>query len=199
MLKECIINNEKITVPVPILNMGDMIDWANSLESSYGGVVTKLVVDGKSIYEGVDRSKTLEPTSKVVLNIDTPMNLSQEVISAVISMLEISSIVIKDQAVNTWKTGNVSLSTRRIIEDIRMIKELLDSISSLSLQENSCEFDFGKHTGTLHSLHQDLLKKLKSNDAKGFSSLLLNKVDPFFKELKEELSELYMKLISSNN
>lgn len=195
MLKECVINNEKIAVPVPILNVGDMIDWADSLGSKYGGVVTKILLDGKDISLKPDRSLGLGPTSKVVLNIDTPTNLSKEVVAAVISMLEISSIVIKDLAVSTWKTETISLSGRRIVEDLRMIAELIESISTISEEGLDCEFNFSKNVASIRSLQSRLTRTMKDNSPKEFSSLLLNDLEPFMKELKLELQDLYVALV----
>ena len=194
MLKECVINNEKITVPVPILNVGDMIDWADSLGSEYGGVVTKILLDGKDISLQPDRTQDLGPESLVVLNIDTPTNLSREVVTAVISMLEISSIVIKDLAVSTWKNDLISLSGRKIVEDLKMIKELIESINSLDVDK--IEFDFVKHTTAISKMQSRLNKSLKENNPREFSSLLLNELDPFLKNLKLDLQDLYVDLVS---
>ncbi len=194
MLKECVINNERITVPVPILNVGDMIDWADSLGSEYGGVVTKIVLDGKDISLKPDRTQDLNPNSSVVLSIDTPTNLSRDVVTAVISMLEISSIVIKDLAVSTWKNDMISLSGRKIVEDLKMVKELIESISSLDMSK--IEFDFMKQITGLSNMQSRLTRSLKENNPKEFSSLLLNELDPFLKNLKLDLQDLYVDLVS---
>ncbi len=194
MLKECVINNERITVPVPILNVGDMIDWADSLGSEYGGVVTKIVLDGKDISLKPDRTQDLTPSSSVILSIDTPTNLSRDVVTAVISMLEISSIVIKDLAVSTWKNDMISLSGRKIVEDLKMVKELIESISSLDMV--GIEFDFMKQITGISNMQSRLTRSLKENNPKEFSSLLLNELDPFLKNLKLQLQDLYVDLVS---
>ena len=193
MLKECVINNEKITVPVPIFNVGEMIDWADSLGSQYGGVVTKIQLNGKDISLKPDRTQNLDSNSLVVLNIDTPTNLSRDVVTAVISMLEISSIVIKDLAVSTWKNEMISLSARKIVEDLKMVRELIESISSLDMEK--IEFNFAKHIQELSGMQSRLTRVLKENKPKEFSSLLLNELDPFLKNLKLDLQDLYVELV----
>ncbi len=196
MLKKLLINGKKIPVPVPIQNLSDAVAWIEKHLVRPDHTITRITLDGRDIDLGNDdvlRVPTLPLTAESDLRckIDSPMEICIQTIDALRNLSTAIGRNLKPVAVHLWeyKGTRLSMEARAVIDDARLMIELLDHI--LILIDRRVDItNVTSMRETIDKAHRAIQVAESNSDWKGLARVLLQQLEDPTLELSHELSSL---------
>lgn len=196
MLKKLLINGKKIPVPVPIQNLADAVAWIEQHLVRPDHTITRITLDGRDIDLGNDDvlrvpALPLTPESDMRCKIDSPMEICIQTIDALRNLSTAIGRNLKPVAVHLWeyKGPRLSAEARAVIEDARLMIELLDHI--LILIDRRIDItNVNSMRETIEKAHRAIQVAEAHSDWKGMARVLLQQLEQPTLELAHELSSL---------
>ncbi|HYX39785.1 MAG TPA: hypothetical protein VE954_42360 [Oligoflexus sp.] len=196
MLKKLLINGKKIPVPVPIHNLSEAAAWIEKHLLRPDHTITRIILDGREIdlgHEDILRlpALPLTPESDLRCKIDSPMEICVQTIDALRNLSTAIGRNLKPVAVHLWeyKGSRLSMEARAVIEDARLMIELLDHILVLIDRR----IDITNVTSIREAIdkaHRAIQIAESQSDWKGLARVLLQQLEEPTLELSNELSSL---------
>jgi hypothetical protein len=196
MLKKLLINGKKIPVPVPIHNLSDAVAWIEKHLLRPDHTITRITLDGRDIDLGNDDvlrvpALALTPESDMRCKIDSPMEICIQTIDALRNLSTAIGRNLKPVAVHLWeyKGSRISVEARAVIEDVRLMIELLDHI--LILIDRRIDItNVNSMRESIEKAHRAIQVAESHSDWKGLARVLLQQLEQPTLELSHELSSL---------
>jgi hypothetical protein len=196
MLKKLLINGKKIPVPVPIYNLSDAVAWIEKHLLRPDHTITRITLDGREIDLGnEDRLRVpailLTAETDLRCKIDSPMEICIQTIDALRNLSTAIGRNLKPVAVHLWeyKGPRLSMEARAVIDDARLMIELLDHI--LILIDRRIDItNINSMRETIERAHRAIQAAESQSDWKGLARVLLQQLEEPTLELSHELSSL---------
>lgn len=203
MLKKLLINGKKIPVPVPIQNLSDAVAWIEKHLVRPDHTITRITLDGRDIDLGNDDvlrvpALPLTPESDMRCKIDSPMEICVQTIDALRNLSTAIGRNLKPVAVHLWeyKGSRLSMEARAVIEDARLMIELLDHI--LILIDRRIDItNVNSMRESIDKSHRAIQVAESNSDWKGMARVLLQQLEQPTLELSHELSSLQKNIYES--
>jgi len=142
MLKQLFINGKKIPVPVPVTTLDGALEWVHVTLVPEGHSITRVSLDGvvldTAVPGDVDFSQKLSQTSKLELQVDSPVDLAVQTLEAVRNLAAVINTGIKQLAVSCWQAKPVDRPDElgETIHDLELVQDLLEHLSGIVQQNN---------------------------------------------------------------
>lgn len=206
MLKTVILNNRTIPVPVPINNLEEALYWIQDTFSDEESAITKVVLDGRNIDEYELKLKDikkieLKPTSKLCVQLDSPLDLAIQSIEAIKNLLLIIQQHLRVIAVELWQlhSNKAPSLLRNNLEDIQLVSDLLLHVEALILRPGFELTSFKKLTQQMQQIYLSLQKLYLESNWKEYAKSLLNKVEPLCNTLNFHLDDIKEQILQNIN
>lgn len=195
MLKQLHYNRKKIPVPVPIAALGEALQWVEQTLLERDHLLTRVELDGKDmdIEDALGKlAKTvLSPTSKLVIQADSPADLALQTVDALRNATAIIERGIKTIAVAAWQTPprEIPKGLKELQDDLEHNMALLEHALILVrefLPSPKLEVIFQR----LEELRVALKMAAASSDWKGVARILVNQLEGRLGELNLELGNV---------
>lgn len=202
MLKRVIINQKKVPVPVPILTLGEALQWIETNLVPQGHTLTRVSLND-SILNGdeMDLGSRLTPESKLEVQIDSPVELSVQTLEAARNLSSVVLSGLKMLAVECWQSKPASRPTElsSVANDLTLILDLGDHIVSL-VEPMGVDASAIQGIGCiLKRVSVSLTMAASSSDWKACARLLLNRLEPLLRDFTAETESIQMRLISQTS
>lgn len=196
LLKKLVINNRKIPVPIPILNLGEALLWIEKHLLRPDHSITRVTLDSQDIdyVDGLSQqwqSKKIEDEQELRCKIDSPTEICLQTIDALRNLSTVIARNLKPVAVHLWefKGHRLPLETKSILDDVGLLVELLEHILVL--------LDRRVDTTQVNAIHEAISHASlgtqygeSQSDWRGIARVLLQQLEPPILELATELTSL---------
>lgn len=201
MLKRVFINGKKVPVPVPVRTLGEALAWIEATLVPTGHSLTRIVLDGRLIDSAGALHSQVDPdlgaNARLEVQIDSPADLTVKTLDAMRNLISVILGGIKALAVNCFQTkpGAKPPGLDEVSSDLELVMDLLAHVGELidSSHANSAPL-----MGIQVLLSRTIagLNLARSNsDWKACARLLLNKMEPLFKDFIAETEALQMRIL----
>lgn len=199
-LKSIILNGKNIPVPIPLLNLSELVQWVEKTFVSEGSSITRFVIDGQNIEKFSFRA--IDNKNRIEIKIDSPSDLAVQALDTIRNFSDVILRGIKQLAVDLWQleasikkpAGIVSLK-----EDCQFISDLTDHshllLSDLQFESSS----YRELTRQFKESSSQLFFALNHCDWKSSARILLNRLEPILKSLVVECEIIQVKVLSSTH
>jgi len=193
MLKNLLINGKKVTVPVPLGNLGQALSWIEDTFTQGGRALTRIILNRQEM--GLEEvasqhlgARELNAEDRLEIQLETAVELTLQVLDAVRNLASMIETCIKQVAVQCWQNGQAASGSElpALIDDLQMILELIDHINELTREHQA---EFSDMMGIRYQLGKafDSLSMAKaSGDWKACSRILLNVLEAKVTDLVNE-------------
>jgi hypothetical protein len=191
MLKTLYLNKKKIPIPVPLLTLQGALEWVEAYLVAGDKAITKVELNGRAIEYVPKEPMALDETSKLFIQIDSPVELSSQTLDAVRNLISMMHRDLKNHAVLCW-----GLSPRQspaflddLVPDLELILNLLDHVALLL--NNLCPTEtLIVMTGDLTQVNATIQLARSQSDWRGLARILLKILEPKLADLNAELGQL---------
>lgn len=204
MLKKLDINGKTIPIPVPILNLSEAIHWLESSILKKGQLITKIILNGKECALEDSKSSsqtTLLKDSVLTVQADSARDLAIQTIDTLRDLIAHMFHKLQELAVYCWKQEK-----QPKIEELDLfladIKLALDLVAHINGMVDFSHADMAPVNGLsilISKAYQQLLATNQNKEWKACSDLLLNRLEPLFKDLVSECELLELRVFSAEN
>lgn len=190
MFKSMFLNRKKVPVPVPIRNLAEAVDWIETYLLSEDKAITKIELDGELI-EDLRINRPLSETSRLFVQIDSPMELSVQTIDALRNLTNLMGKDVKSFAVTAWqsKPHKPPLFVNDFIDDLNLILDMLDHVALLI--NGNCETSNLRNYGnSLQKILSKLTLARSHSDWRSFARIMVKELEEILYELNQEMRSL---------
>ena len=200
MIKSLFLNKKKVPIPVPLRTLQEVVEWVESYLVQGDKTITKIVLDGEEIEPLPSRPLPVGESSKLFIQVDSPVELAVQTIDALRNMCSILLKNIKHRAVFLWGT---SPSDRpefvdEFFEDFTLLLNLSDHV--MVLLSGICQTkNIENLTAELTDAEKAQQIAISQSDWRGLAKVMLRQVEPRLVELSDELSHLQRLVFEMNS
>ena len=191
MIKHLILNKRKIPVPVPVTGLREALVWIESYLLTGDKVITKVELDGRLVESVSSEGPALDADSKLVVQADSPLDLSVQTIDSLQNMTGMLLKDIKHCAVQCWqaKPKEKPKYLDTWLEDFGLMVDLLDHL--MILLESRAEI------ANIDNCFEEMSKTrvamdmaIRNSDWRGLARVMLQKMEKNIIELANELASI---------
>lgn len=205
MLKKIFINNKKIPVPIPIITLGDALEWVDKTLVPAGHTVTRVCLNSKVLGEEALAQPhvldvNLNDEAKLELQIDSPADLTLQTLDAMRNLASVIHSGLKPLAVECWqiKPSDRPGELDSISSDLDLILDLHDHLKGL-LDPTGVEVAAIQGIAAITKRCAVSLQMARANsDWKACARLLLNRIEPLMRDLIAESESLQIRVLAYN-
>lgn len=199
MLKFIFLRNQKVPVPVPVADMYEALEWVSEAFCSEDQIITRATLENEDVDldAGEDlKTLTLDSESIVTVQIDEAKDLSLQTLEAVKNFSSVVLPRVKQLAVELYRGPKDSIITEfdEMMLDLEFIFDLRVHINGILNQYHEAMAPFGGLSHLALIVKKDLVSFRSKKMWREASISLLGRLEPFLKELVQEIENLQIKV-----
>ncbi len=204
MLRKLILKNREIPIPIPINTVGDAIQWIEETLLRKDAILTSVIVDDKEVindlYRKSVKDNVLNERSRLQIKIDTPKDLSIQSLDVVCDLAYAIASRLKKLAVDCWQ--DLAKKPKSDLDEIHAdVQLLLDLIAHINGLVDATHSYLGPINGLGHLIgiaNTKFEKYMQQQDWREVASVLVNRLDPYLKELAREGETLQINILTDH-
>lgn len=198
MLKTIKWADKEVPVPVPLADLESALRWVQKTLVNKDKTLTRFILDGEDVLTdslGLTKNANLSDSSSLEAVIESPTDLSIEVLEGVRDMAEAIGRRVNKVAIDVWSNRDRDLLY--IVEDLGLIEEMIHHANGI--------VDYGQELmAAINGIHALLIRSAKrlgqridAKDWKGVSVVLVNQIGPLLHAMVRECDNLQLEIYSS--
>jgi len=202
MLKYLHIKNRRIPVPVPIRNLDEAIAWVAQTFATDEKIITRVVLDGEDI--DLDKNdfsaRKLSEASELLMHVESHRELSKQSIEVIQNFCTIVLRRLKPLAVflYNYKEKNIHPSLSEFLEDMAFIRDIRTHLGGILDRYHEELAPFEGLSALCEKVMRDFNMNVQVGNWGVCSEILLNRLEPFMRELQSEIDILNGKILNSD-
>ena len=204
MLRKLVLKNREIPIPVPIQTLGDAVQWIEETLLKKDAIVTSVVLEERELINELYRKSVketeLHANSRLQIKIDTPKDLSIQSLDVVCDLAYAIASRLKRLAVDCWQ--DLHQKPKSDLEEIHAdVQLLLDLIAHINGLVDGTHSYLGPINGLGHLIglaNAKFAKFLAEQNWRELASILVNRLDPYLKELAREGETLQINILTDH-
>ena len=172
-------------MPVPLLDLRQLLQWISTTLLLPDHVITRVSLDGNDIelHEEPNRipATKLLQTSRVEIQVDSPMDLTLQLIDATRNLTTVLLSSLKPMAVSFWGQQTSFKGAAQVDEleqDVQLLIGMIEQMFGLVMQCTSSSFGLQELQIAIQDSMTAMQMASASSDARGVSKLLLHRLEP---------------------
>jgi hypothetical protein len=140
MLRQLVVNQKKVPVPVPLRTLADVCSWVDEILVPVGETVTSALLDDKDVLDLWSAPKagaaiSLHENSRLDIRIESPEDLALQSLDAIHALAGAILCGIKALAVHLWQArqNEVQPQLFSVCDDVGLICELMDRMNDMGI------------------------------------------------------------------
>jgi hypothetical protein len=192
MIKLITINKKRVPVPVPVLDLRHLLQWISTTLLLPDHVITRVSLDGADVELSEDPARIpatkLLQTSRVDVQVDTPMDLTLQLIDATRNLTTVLLSCLKPMAVSFWGQQAQFKGAAQVDEleqDVQLLIGMIEQMVGLVVQCTNSSFGLHELQIAIQDSATAMQMAASSSDARGVSKMLLHRLEPSLLTLVE--------------
>ena len=199
MLKFIYLKNQKVPVPVPILDLKSAIEWAQETFCQNDQIITRVTLDEDDVnLDLISEYGKLELTSDNVLaiQVDAAKDLSMQTLEAVKDFASVVIPRVKQVAVDLYKGPKESMIVEfdEMMTDLDFIFDLRFHVNGILDQYHEAMAPFEGLSYLAEIVKKDLIVLRQQQKWEEAAVSILGRLEPFLAKLIQEIDELQIKV-----
>lgn len=201
MIKKIRIQEKNIPVPVPLKNLAAAMVWVRETFIKDDSAITRVKLDGEDLTgENEDHWDEIElnEVSQLVINLETPRDLSISAIEATKELAQAAESTFQKLAIELWQEDIAYPQSKvyDLIQDLGLVTNLVEHLGGIleySHKDMAPVLALGK---LLHRAKIRLEKSVLCKDRKKNAKMLITQIGPLLHELSIECENLEIRVLS---
>lgn len=202
MLKHINLKNKRVPIPVPVRNLYEVLEWVSATFADDQKMITRVILDGQDIdLEHNDFKKyELSATNDLIVQVESPKDISSQSIEVIQTFCSVVLRRLKPLAVllYQYKEHSAPVSLQEMMEDMNFIREIRAHLGGIVDRYHEDLAPFEALSILCEKVMGDLIKKVNNGEWTDCAEILLNRLEPFMRNLEVEIEILNSKLLSSD-
>ena len=190
MLKSVLLNGKKVPVPVPVRTAGEALDWLEKFLVGPKKTVTKIELNGENLTDA-SLSERLDQSSKLVVQVDSEIDLAVQTIDALRNLTGMMIKDIKHCAVQVYqlKPEDKLDFIDNFVSDLNLALELSEHLLILVNGQISTKY-MAKIMDQVGQVTQLIEKSRVNQDWQHLARVILQHLEPNLEAMAVEMSSL---------
>lgn len=199
MLKFIFLKNQKIPVPIPLLNLREALFWVEDNFCKKHEIITKITLNGEEI-EFDDENRfdriNLSDTCKLSFQLDEPKDLSVQTLEALKNLALVILPRVKLISVDLYDShhDHTVNAFDEAMEDMRYIFDLRHHINGVLDCRHRMLAPFVGLAHLAKIVSEDLARLRAAKKWSQISVALVGRLEPFLKDLVKEIDTLQIEI-----
>jgi hypothetical protein len=200
MIKEMILNSQKIPVPLPIFTGDDLIDWLQGRMARQGQIITKLVINGQNRTNDLDTPKLarlqLSELDIIEVSIDSAADLVLDSMEAIVDFSRLVLQGIKGLAVGLFQYDGKQTPSEvaNTVDDLRTMIGLYEHVSQITDISTGEIAAFEGLNRLIRRAFKSFESHISHRQWEDAARVLLNQLEPLIRDLMDETERLHIRL-----
>lgn len=198
MLKFVHIKNHRIPIPVPLANLEEALQWVSSTFAVDDKLITRALLDGEVIDldQGSFEQIILKSESDLFVQVESPTEISVQSLEVIKDFCTVLTGRMKATAVGLYEYEGRELTPNLsgMLEDMAYLTDLRIHVNEIIDAYHEDIAPFEAMALVCDRVMRDLNLHIQAKSWKQCASILLNRLDPFLKMLRQEVIFLQGKI-----
>jgi hypothetical protein len=198
MLKFVHIKNHRIPIPVPLANLEEALQWVSSTFAVDDKLITRALLDGQVIDldQGNFEQIILKAESDLFVQVESPTEISVQSLEVIKDFCTVLTGRMKVTAVGLYEYEGreVTSNLSSMLEDMAYLTDLRIHVNEIIDAYHEDIAPFEAMALVCDRVMRDLNLHIQAKSWKQCASILLNRLDPFLKMLRQEVVLLQGKI-----
>jgi hypothetical protein len=202
MLKKITLNDQEVSVPIPIFSFEEAISWIDSTLLKNGEVITKIFLNSEEIslekIDSLNKSK-LSKDETLLVRTDSPKSLSIQILE-VLSEMSLG-VETKSQkiAIHIWKNPDVKQikNLKNLLDDVSLMISLVDHINGILDYSHQDMAGINGCSLLIKNVYHKIKNFSKLKNWTECSTLIVGRLDPLLRNFVLECDNAKLRVLEA--